>query len=825
LTTKMAIALVVLFATVAVMPGKAQGQLRNMSLALSVRPQDGSYQVMLPEIEAPVLVSRLAAEVNNHWLISTDYPRHHTDESAFNDELGEGRSLTTTFAGIDHAPDLVCVLRLYSNRPYGSVSVKLLNNTAAPVTVQEIRLLDAIGEPRINLGANESADRVMADSYSEDPPIRIGSLAQAPDGVYTGVQSVLVYNQAAQRGLLLAALTSNRFLTVSHLNVADAASATPHIRSFTIDSMGTTTKVVLERSEISRDQQIQLSLPLAPGQSLTSESVMIAGGTDYLAELEAYGEAVRQLHHARTSGPAPMGWWSWTAYYGGINQGEVLTNASWLADHLNSLGYDYLHIDEGYSYARGEFTTANATQFPDGMRSLEYKICNLGLTPGIWTAPFEVSVRAWVYQHHKDWLVHDAKGAPIQVGYVDGDVDPVFVLDTTHPDAQAYLRKTYEVLAHDWGIRYIKLDFMDHAAVEGYHYLPNTTALEAQRIGLQIIRDAVGNDVLIDKDGSPMLNPVGLVDEGRIANDTGHSFNASFNAAPSIAARFYMNRNFYRSDPDAFSVTHGVELQQGSSESKNALSLSDAEVQIVLAAVAGGLYEIGDDLPTLGSEPERLALVENQQLIDMNRLGQAALPLDLMTFAAEDLQPSVFFLPEDRRQTMLAVFNWTEQPRTHTFTLTELHLAADHPFHAYDVLRHDAPVALEGGTLRLQNQPPHSVRLIKLVDASVAEAAPTVTADVPATVRTGNALSFSAEAGHSDVPALVYRWSFGDGTAAVGSRVAHTYTKPGTYAIDLEVTGMDGIPARKNFTVKAEGLAVTRADLNQNRRSIPGSGW
>jgi hypothetical protein len=30
-----------------------------------------------------------------------------------------------------------------------------------------------------------------------------------------------------------------------------------------------------------------------------------------------------------------------------------------------------------------------------------------------------------------------------------------------------------------------------------------------------VIRDAVGNDEILDGDGSPMLNPVGIVDTGR----------------------------------------------------------------------------------------------------------------------------------------------------------------------------------------------------------------------------------------------------------------------------------------------------------------------
>ena len=137
--------------------------------------------------------------------------------------------------------------------------------------------------------------------------------------------------------------------------------------------------------------------------------------------------------------------------------------------------------------------------------------------------------------------MHNAKGEPIHAGLVTQapdtktDLDPLYVLDTTNPGAQQYLRETYRTLTRDWGIRYIKLDFMDDTAIEGYYYRPNTTAMEAQRIGLQIIREAVGDGVLLDKDGSVMLNPVGIVDIGRISCDTGHSFDASRNAAPGIA--------------------------------------------------------------------------------------------------------------------------------------------------------------------------------------------------------------------------------------------------------------------------------------------------
>jgi len=221
-----------------------------------------------------------------------------------------------------------------------------------------------------------------------------------------------------------------------------------------------------------------------------------------------------------------------------------------------------------------------------------------------------------------------------------------------------------------------------------------------------------------------MLTPVGLVDEGRIAPDTGHSFRASRDADPNIAARYYMNRTFYVSDSDAFSVSTQVAPQEGWHRSRKPLTLTEAQVQVVLAAVTGGMYDIGDNLPPLASAPDRLALIENRELLKMVGLRRAAILVDLMTFSAEDEMPSVYFLREDAQQSMLPVFNWTEGSRSHTFELSSLGLPQRHSYKAYDVLEADAPVAIEGASLEISGQAPHSVKLIKFLDSSAPAAAP-----------------------------------------------------------------------------------------------------
>jgi alpha-galactosidase len=430
------------------------------------------------------------------------------------------------------------------------------NTTGHAVEIQSLRVLEAKVESResrddregtalINLGGAAAEDRIPSDSFSEDrPAMKIRDLENAENDVHRAVSVQLLYNQQSGQSWFIGALTSDKFLSVLRLHMASFKNA-GNMTSYEVDSTGTTE--LLEENSLQgspKNDRVELSLNLAPGSELSSERMLFSVSSDYHNQLETYAHIVRDLHHARVTAPTPIGWWSWTAYYFGLNEGTALTNAQWLSEHLKSLGYTFFHMDEGYQYARGEYATPNSALFPHGVASLEHQIIKEGLTPGIWTAPFEVSERSWIYTHHPDWLVHNGHGDPIHLGFVTDNVDQLYALDTTNPGAQAYLRSTYSTLANDWGVRYIKIDFMEDSAVEGFYYKPQTTALEAQRIGIQIIRDAVGPEVLLDKDGCELLNPVGLVDMGRISQDTGHTFSSSKDAATGIAARYYMNRNY-----------------------------------------------------------------------------------------------------------------------------------------------------------------------------------------------------------------------------------------------------------------------------------------
>lgn len=801
-------------------------QNKGNALQVTVDPTNGSYTVGVSGSASPVLKSGVAVQLENRWLKSADYPKHEVVKAKVSDDLGTAEQWTVTFSGLSGEPDLIYVLRAYPDQPFADIQVFVKNSTTKPIQVEDIRSVDESGNSVLDLGGPAIEDRVLSDSFSEDqPPLKIHDLADAENQMQRGFGSQLIYNRQSHRSIFLGALTSDRFLTILRIHLAGDAKQ-PHIASYEVDATGTT-EITKEGSLMDSppEDKMPLKLQVDPGAELPSERLLLGVDTEYHRQLETYGSIIRQLHHARVTTPTPMGWWSWAAYYNGLNEGTAMTNAQWLTQHLKPLGYNFFFIDDGYMYARGEYATPDATLFPHGMDSLERKASGLGLITGVWTAPFEVSERSWVYQNHRDWLVHNAKGSPIHLGWVSDDKDDrLFALDTTNPGAQDYLRKTYSEMVNVWGLRYIKMDFMDDSSVEGKFYRPNTTAMEAQRIGFSIIRQTVGNDVLLDKDGGMMLNPVGYVDLGRISQDTGHAFESSTKvAAPGIAARYYMNRNFYVSDPDAFSVsTQTLKDQLAWHGGHRPLTLDEAKVSLALAAVAGGMYEIGDDLPTLGSEPERLALIQNKDMIDMVRLGRAATPVDLMTYLPEDEQPSIFFLKEDGRQSVLTIFNWTEHARTHAIKLADFGLKGKGPYTVFDILD-KKKISISPSNSLVVSQPLHSVRVLKIVDTGIAAKAPVVQAQHPSTAKTGETVEFSANLATPETAVVSYRWDFGDGVILEGAKVSHAYTYANTYHVKLTVLGLDGLTGKDDFRIPVTGTIRTKFLPVAEQRRYKGS--
>jgi alpha-galactosidase len=233
-------------------------------------------------------------------------------------------------------------------------------------------------------------------------------------------------------------------------------------------------------------------VPLEPGESLRSEQLRVAAGPDGWGLLEAWAGRMGELMRARVPHKTPTGWCTWYQYFGFNTAQDVYANLNAIRRHRLSL--DLVMIDDGYQATIGDWLALNPDRFTD-MATVAATIRREGRIPGIWTAPFGLAATSQTFADHPDWAVHDEAGGPVLAWKHWSQ--PVYALDTTHPDAAAWLHTVFRTLRREWGYDAFKVDFLFAAALPGRRHDPRATRAQAVRRGLAIIRDAIGDGAFL----------------------------------------------------------------------------------------------------------------------------------------------------------------------------------------------------------------------------------------------------------------------------------------------------------------------------------------
>jgi len=410
---------------------------------------------------------------------------------------------------------------------------------------------------------------------------------------------------------------------------------------------------------------------LAAGETLHSEPLLLTFGEES-AMTSRYADLVAEHMVARVPPTIPTGWCSWYQFSTEVAEADVTRNLTVLARQRELLPVDVVQLDDGYQREVGDWLQVRAT-FPSGLAALGDSIRGQGYTPGLWLAPFLLSHRSSTYAEHPDWVVRDDAGEPIVA--IHNWRCAHYALDTTHPDALAWLEHVVRTVCDEWGYQYLKLDFVYAAALRGRRFESNVTGAQAYTRGMELIRRVAGSRFLLGC-GAPLVSSVGVVDGMRIGSDVapywappaGASVGPStFNALQATFARAWMHRCWWLNDPDCVLVrAHDTQL-------------SEVEVRAWASVVAlsGGMLLAGDDVNEL--EPERRALLGRL----FPPLGQTPEPLPpLVDDAPEHVRLPIKRLWAD--WTIAGIANWSEVPRRATFDPMEWGLAAS-AFHLVDL--------------------------------------------------------------------------------------------------------------------------------------------
>ena len=299
-------------------------------------------------------------------------------------------------------------------------------------------------------------------------------------------------------------------------------------------------------------------VPLAPGEERALDPIWLADG-DAGVRYSDFASLWGTTAGARISAPAPLGWCSWYQYFADVTPGDVRANVEALAGR----GFELVQIDDGYQAAIGDWRTM-APEWKEGLAGLAHEIRHAGMQAGIWTAPSLLGPNSEVLRDHPDWVsIHEPTGYPSKAAYNPGNWGGWTVaLDPTRPEVLDHLRATYAALVED-GFDYHKIDFCYAAALPARRFDPTKTRAESLRMGLEAVREGIGDRSFLLGCGCPFGPAVGIVDAMRVSADVApvwapdqhwpglyETAPAAVNAIAASVLRAPLHRRVFINDPD-----------------------------------------------------------------------------------------------------------------------------------------------------------------------------------------------------------------------------------------------------------------------------------
>ena len=535
------------------------------------------------------------------------------------DGLGKARALQATYA----SATLQCTMtaRLVPDEPSVIFTACLRNTGAVPLTIDALTVLAA--EP-VALGAPGDTDPVVYVDSGGQGGTHMAALGQGQ----TAAGICAVYNPGADLSLVCA------FTSFEHDNQVHVAPSGADLKL-----QATTTTPV----------------PLAPGQEHVWDAVLLDCRRSPYEALEAYATAVRALVQPPIPDTMPMGWLSWYAYRLVMTEDLVLQNARVVARHFRKYGVTMIHPDHGWQYQDICGHWVANEKFPHGMKWLSGRLKRMGMTLGLWVAPSTVSEFAPLAAEHPGALMADREGRPLIIGekWHWPPHGRTFNVDPLTPAGERFLRD-FGKLMRSYGVVYVKTDF-----IGGWG---GATRL---RRGMRILREALGPEITIRPCSTALNTQLGVCNEIGIARDIGNAgghWEHMRVETLELAAKWFMHDKFWHNNPDVLVVGDEGE------------TLGEAQGRVTLLALTGGVAFLGDKLPELEQQPERLRLVH----LCLPSSGQPARPIDLFRVgeAGRDT-PRVWRLHARRpwgEWEVLGVFNWSDQPLVETITRRDLGL-------------------------------------------------------------------------------------------------------------------------------------------------------
>ena len=362
------------------------------------------------------------------------------------------------------------------------------------------------------------------------------------------------------------------------------------VASLAEDTGFTTIRSSMRRGELTLEKEPP-AREVAAGEKLEIMSFIVCRG-----ELGTCIDAwFARAGIARRPAPRMVGYTSWYRHFGDIDEEKMLHDLEGAAHVLgeSDLGecMGVFQIDDGWC-AVGDWTRIREDRFPSGMKKIAARIEEKGLVPGLWLAPYMCEFDSKTFAEHPEWHLCHEDGTPIEAKMNWSGAVP---MNTQNPEFRDYVREFLGMATREWGFKLLKLDFLFAAC-----YVPHDGLNRGQLMAdaLELIRESVGEDTLLDLCGVPMVSSFGRCEYCRIGCDVGldwddepkmrllHRERVSTKwSLVNTVGRAHLNGRAFWCDPDVYFLRDDVDL---TAERKRQLIAADV--------MCGGALLTSDDM-------------------------------------------------------------------------------------------------------------------------------------------------------------------------------------------------------------------------------------
>jgi hypothetical protein len=447
---------------------------------------------------------------------------------------------------------------------------------------------------------------------------------------------------------------------------------------------------------------------LDPNESRILEKIIVYYG-DWQEGLRLWARMTSDELGARPSQHSLTGFCSWYRKGSFILSDDIQKAIEQFATLPLPPGGRTIQIDDGFEVMPGDWRPNE--RFVNVWSTLPEKIRQTGSLPGLWIAPTAIYAKHDIVRKHPDWLQRMPDGrfavSFSNWGYCS---DPnwkwgpggtqTYFLEIDRPEARQAIRGMFKQLLNE-GWKYFKIDFTYGISSLRVPYDPKKTIMQTHRGLYALIREACGPDVLLNACiGQTGRFALGYADIARLGGDIGGSWSTIKSTLPELLLRVHTSGLWWQGDPDVFYLG-----QQGN------LTQEERYLQTGTIGLMGGLM-LTSDLPKEWSASDREFLslfwttagphVPSRHYVLWDAQGT---PLAYLV-SYEDGP-----LPEHR----LGIYNWTDKPQNIEIKLDKLLLKPELKWELKPLLHYEEDIKLTSGNITVYKQPPHSIRIVKIL--------------------------------------------------------------------------------------------------------------